>query len=297
LLDRALPGETPRGRDLALYLGLMAGAALLALGAVLELGAASVIGSVPPPEPSRAAALVCGLGALGLFVLAVRRWQAPEGGPEEDAFARAMTGAFGLAAAIAIALVGRDLSSLDDPEGPARLTYLASYNYARAWPTNLDFRGVLAAVTVVSALAAAAFATPRLRHHAAILTCAVGVWAAAWALDVYLVRAAPHWGQRETLLEYYRRRKGPEEPLAAYQMNWKGENFYTGNHVPAFVSTGAKFKSWLTEERESGTRVIYFITEHGRESTLKTELGKVTRYDKLTTKDENNKFFLARVEL
>ena len=26
-------------------------------------------------------------------------------------------------------------------------------------------------------------------------------------------------------------------------MNWKGENFYTGNRLPAFVSTGAKFKN------------------------------------------------------
>ena len=297
LLDRALPQETPRGRDLLGYLALMAGAAVLALGAVVELGSASVIGTVPPPDASRAAALVCALGACGLLVLAVRRWPAPADARSADAFAGAVTGAFGLAAAIAVALVGRDLSSVDDPEGPARLTYLASYNYARAWPPNLEFRGVFAAVTVVAALAAAAFAAPRLRHHAAVLACAVSVLSAAWALDVYLVRAAPHWGQRETILEYYRRRKGPEEPLAAYQMNWKGENFYTGNHIPAFVSTGSKFKSWLTEEREGGTRVIYFTTEHTRESTLKSELGKVKNYEKLTRKEDNNKFFLARVEL
>jgi hypothetical protein len=186
---------------------------------------------------------------------------------------------------------------VDDPEGPARLTYLASYNYSRAWPANLDFRGVLGAVTWISALAAAAFATPRLRHHAAVLLTSVGVWAAVWALDVYLVRAAPHWGQRETILEYYKRRQGKEEPLVAYQMNWKGENFYTGNHIPAFVSTGSKFKSWLDEERERGTRVLFFTTEHSRESTLKTELGKLKKYERLTSKEQNNKFFLARVEL
>ena len=27
-------------------------------------------------------------------------------------------------------------------------------------------------------------------------------------------------------------RGSAEEPLVAYQMNWKGENFYTGNHDP-----------------------------------------------------------------
>jgi hypothetical protein len=38
-------------------------------------------------------------------------------------------------------------------------------------------------------------------------------------------------------------------------------------------------------------------TEHSRESGLKTELGEVQRYERLTTRALNNKFFLARVEL
>jgi len=297
VLDRALPSPAPSGRDLAFYLGLMSGSALLFLGGVLELFPASIIGRVPAPQASLPAAGVCLAGAIALFVLAFRRWPAPSVPANGDGHARAIAAAFALASAVVVLLVGRDLSSVDDPEGPARLTFLASYNYARPWPTNLDFRGVLAAVTLVSAFGAVALALPRLKHHAAVLVTCAGVWAAVWALDVYLVRAAPHWGQRETILEYYRRRKGPEEPLVAFQMNWKGENFYTGNHVPAFVSSGAKFKTWLKDERDNGTRVIYFTTEHSRESTLKTELGKVEKFELLTTKDQNNKFFLARVVL
>ena len=296
-LDRLLPREAPAGKHLAFYLALVGGAGLLFLGAALELFPASIIGRVPAPAPSPFAAVVGFVSALALFALAVRRWPAPEAAPDGDAFARALTAAFGIAAALVVVLVGRDLSSVDDLEGPARITYLASYNYARPWPLNLDFRGVFGAVTVVAALGAALFTLPRLRHHAVVLVVAVGVWAAAWVLDVYLVRAAPHWGQRETILEYYRRRKGPEEPLVAFQMNWKGENFYTGNHVPAFVASGSKFKSWLKDEREKGTRVLFFTTEHTRESTLKTELGKVEKFELLTTREDNNKFFLARVEL
>jgi 4-amino-4-deoxy-L-arabinose transferase-like glycosyltransferase len=294
-LERTLPALAPRGAGLFAYLGLMAGAALLFVGGVLELGAASFVGRVPPPAASPLAAGVCIACAVGLFTLAVRRWPAEQ--VAGDGYGRAMTALFGLAAAAVIVLVGRDLASIEDPEGPARFTYLASYNYARPWPLTLDFHGVLGAVTAVTALATALFATPRLRHHAAVLVTCVGVWAAAWALDVYLVRAAPHWGQRETISEYYRHRKGAEEPLAAYQMNWKGENFYTGNHLPAFISTGSKFKAWISEERDAGTRVVFFVTEHSRESTLKSELGKVKKYEKLTTRDDNNKFFLARVEL
>jgi 4-amino-4-deoxy-L-arabinose transferase-like glycosyltransferase len=295
VLDRALPEITPRGEGLVAYLTLMAGSALLFLGGVLELGAASIVGRVPPPAASPVAAGVCLAGAVALFALALRRW--PVTPSTAGAASPALLSFFGLAAAAVVVLVGRDLSSPNDPEGPARLTYLASYNYARPWPPNLDFHGMLGAVTAMAAISALVLAVPRLRHHAAVLLTCIGIWAAAWALDVYLVKAAPHWGQRDTILEYYRRRKGPEEPLAAYQMNWKGENFYTSNHIPAFVSSGTKFKNWLTEERDEGTHVIFFTTEHARESTLKSELGKVKKYEKLTNKDFNNKFFLARVEL
>ena len=80
-------------------------------------------------------------------------------------------------------------------------------------------------------------------------------------------------------------------------MNWKGENFYTGNHLPAFVSTGAKFKRWLKTQRKAGTQVIYFLTEHGRLGTLKSELGAGFRARALTDKTLNNKFTLVRAEL
>jgi hypothetical protein len=43
--------------------------------------------------------------------------------------------------------------------------------------------------------------------------------------------------------------------------------------------------------------VLFFTTEHSRESGLKSELGKIKRFEKLTSKALNNKFFLARVEL
>jgi hypothetical protein len=114
---------------------------------------------------------------------------------------------------------------------------------------------------------------------------------------VYLVSVAPHWGQRETILAYYRARKGPEEPFVAYQMNWKGENFYTGNRVPAFVSSGSKFKTWVTEQKKNGVRVMFFTTEHSRVSSLKSELGLVKEFKLLTGRELNNKFTLARVEL
>ena len=120
------------------------------------------------------------------------------------------------------------------------------------------------------------------------------VWG-IWGLDVYMTRTAPHWGQHEVIAAYYADRASPDEKLVAYQMNWKGENFYTGNHVPAFVSTGSTFTTWLKKEKDAGARVMYFITEHGRIGGLKSEVGAKV-YREVTDKVLCNKFVLVRAE-
>ena len=121
------------------------------------------------------------------------------------------------------------------------------------------------------------------------------VWA-LWGLDVYMVKTAPHWGQHEVIEAYYRDRKNPDEVLVAYQMNWKGENFYTSNRVPAFVSTGATFTTWLKGQKDKGVKVMYFVTEHGRTGGLKSEVSPKS-YKEITDKTVCNKFVLVRVEL
>ena len=295
-LDRALPEDLPRGRRLGEYALLLGFAGLSLLYGALRLLPGSFLGTLDA-KPSPGVAVPCFIAGLAAFGVALWRFPERPANASEDAHQASLLALFGVGAAVALALAGSDLFWPDDPDGPARLTQLASYNYKRAWPSTLDFRAALAAVCACGVATTGAFLSPRLRPHAAALLCSIGVWAAAWTLDVYVVRAAPHWGQRETILEYYRRRRGPEEQLVAFQMNWKGENFYTGNRIPAFVSSATKFKSFLDEERERGTRVLFFTTEHSRESSLKSELGQITRFEKLTDKTLNNKFFLARVEL
>ena len=121
------------------------------------------------------------------------------------------------------------------------------------------------------------------------------IWA-LWGLDVYMMALSPHWGQHEIIEAYYRDRKGPEEVLVAYQMNWKGENFYTSNRVPAFVSSGATFQTWLKKEKEKGAKVMYFVTEHSRTSGLRSEVAGKS-YKEITDKALNNKFVVVRAEL
>lgn len=135
------------------------------------------------------------------------------------------------------------------------------------------------------------------RRHAIAAFCAFALVWAVWGIDVYMVKTSPHWGQHEVIEAYYKDRKGPEEQLVAYQMNWKGENFYTGNHIPAFVSSGATFQTWLkTQKEQKGAKVMYFITEHSRTGGLRGEVNAKS-YKELTDRTVNNKFVLVRAEL
>ena len=307
MLDRALgPAQLARPRQaLAYFFGLSVSAGLLLYGALrLFPGAWNgrlTEGHLPPSAPLLGGSLLACGGLLALYTLKkFGQTACGEDGSFEAKYERAVLALLGVAAAVPIVLVGRDLSTtvLNDVEGQARLLHLFTYNYRRPWPSDsLGFSGVFRAFTLVCAVLALGFAWPSLRRHSLALFALVAVAWTAWGLDVYLVSAAPHWGQRETILAYYAARKGPEEPFVAYQMNWKGENFYTGNRVPAFVSSGAKFKSWIGEQKKKGTKVMFFTTEHSRIAALKSELGPVKDFKLLTGRELNNKFTVARAEL
>ncbi len=206
----------------------------------------------------------------------------------------------GVGALLATLLVGRDLftSIPGDVTGPMRLIHLVCYNYSRPWPETIHFEPVMVAFTVASVLSLLGIVFGgKARIHGVVFFGIVACLWTGWGLDRYLVKIAPHWSQRETVIEYYKRRKSPEEWLVAYQMNWKGENIYTGNHLITFVASGEKFKTWVDEQRKSKHPVIFVTTEHTRISSLKSEIGKMKQFDVLTDKTLNNKFALVRVEL
>ncbi|MCS6898688.1 MAG: glycosyltransferase family 39 protein [Myxococcales bacterium] len=299
LLDRMMGDISP---DQPLRPSLIAGIAggLLGFGGFLLLpgsldGFRGEDGSLSPPMPALGAMLV--LAALSTLVwisvgqrspLPLRTSEDGQGG---------LIAAAVLAGAPLLALVGRDLTVRPPSEvvGEARLMHLFTYNYRRAWPDSLDFSGVLGGVAAAAVLLSILLAVRRLRASAAVALVGLSLVFGAWCLDVYFIRTAPHWGQRETIAAYYRHREGPQQPLIAYQMNWKGENFYTGNRVPAFVASGERFKAWVKEQRAKGVGTMFFTTEHGRVGSLKSELGNPGSVEVLTDRKLNNKFALIRV--
>jgi 4-amino-4-deoxy-L-arabinose transferase-like glycosyltransferase len=284
LLEEA-PSAAPRVRDAAAACAAVfaALAGVQAFFVPASAGAASAPGGAGVAFSGVGAVLV--LLAVVLAALALRGVASGQGGAGAGA---------GLAAgALLLLAVGRDLADRStDAPGAIRLLQLFTYNYKRPWPAELDFAGPLAAFAVVGAALALLLARPASRRLALVAWLSLASASAVWGLDRYFVATAPHWGQRELFEAYYRARGSEAEPVVAYQMNWKGENIYTGNNVPAFVSSGAPFTAWLKKKQDQGVRRFFFVTEHSRVSGLRSEVQSKT-FQELTTKALNNKFVLV----
>jgi 4-amino-4-deoxy-L-arabinose transferase-like glycosyltransferase len=226
-----------------------------------------------------------------------------------------MIGGLALAAAITTALVARDLVSRPDNDikGQERLIQLYTYRYDRVWPKELAFQPALlgfglAATVLVLVLVARAY-----RRQAIIAMTALAALFAAWTLDDYMMYVAPHWGQRPLFEAYYRDRHSVREPLVAFEMNWKGENFYSGGRLVEFgngMSQGAtagergsdRMRQWLTDMRNK-TGAVYFVTENSRvgkiDEMLRGVLGNppngAPRWTEPITNDTiTNKFVIVR---
>jgi 4-amino-4-deoxy-L-arabinose transferase-like glycosyltransferase len=245
------------------------------------------------PWPLANCLALLGLG-VALFAMAARseRTNDPQGGDTGSL-------AFGTAAvsgAVLLAFVGRDLSwhVRDMPPGSERLIHLFVYNYGRPWPDYLDYRAIMFGFASCGVLLMLACAVRALRGTAAAGLIGLALVFSVFCLDVYMIDLTPHWSQAGLMDRYYAERKGPQEPLLAWQMNWKGENFYTGNRVYVFVELDNKaLLEWVG--KHSGTRV-YLVLEHGRLDRLKHLLAP-RKIETLTTQRDDNKFILVRTTL
>jgi 4-amino-4-deoxy-L-arabinose transferase-like glycosyltransferase len=256
------------------------------------------------PWPATTSLSLLGLGAL-VFAAAVWLWRsapagsdasAPDAAAETSGWKPAAVTTGLLAAPVLVAVVGRDLSWVTDarPQGYERLIHLFVYNYGRPWPEGYDYRPILTGFAIVATVVVLVSAVKVLRPLAARAFLGVALVFTLWALDVYLIDLSPHWGQRELVQRYYEVRTGPEEPLVAWQMNWKGENFYTGNRVSVFVQLdNRELINWVNQRPDT---TAYFLLEHSRLASLRGAV-RNAEFEEVTDMALNNKFILVRARI
>jgi 4-amino-4-deoxy-L-arabinose transferase-like glycosyltransferase len=206
-----------------------------------------------------------------------------------------------VATSMVVLLVARDLAASPDGRaaaGAARFILLMTYRYDRRWPSADTFATPIVLTAAVTAVLGCALAVPSWRRRALPAFAGAAALFSVALLDVYLVRTAPNGGQRGVFEAYYRARgAGPAAPLVAYQLNWKGENFYTGNNIAVFVSSGAPLRAYLDRRKERSDRTVYFVTERNRVGNLRTELGTVRSFEEITDRAVSHEFSLVRAVL
>jgi 4-amino-4-deoxy-L-arabinose transferase-like glycosyltransferase len=201
-----------------------------------------------------------------------------------------------ISSAVLLAFIGRDLSwhVPGDVPGSARLIHLFIYKYSRPWPEQFDYRPVLFGFSATAVLLTLATIVDRLRGRSAVALLGLALCFSAFCLNVYLIDLTPHWSQAKLIQRYYAQRTGEEEPLLAWQLNWKGENFYTGNRVHAFSElNNTALLEWVAQ---NAGRKVFVLVEPSRLPSFKRLLPK-SQITPLSTLRECNKYQLVRTVL
>ena len=105
-------------------------------------------------------------------------------------------------------------------------------------------------------------------------------------------RMSVHWTQRDLFWAYYQD-STPDEPIAAYQMNWRGEQFYSKNTVREIGRALGPLVSLPDFLNGPGKRK-WLLCEQGRLQAMRQALGPGFRARVVESK--HNKFALTVVE-
>jgi 4-amino-4-deoxy-L-arabinose transferase-like glycosyltransferase len=214
------------------------------------------------------------------------------------------------AALVGVPLLGIVFADLVHARNSAqRFLWLFSYDYihsptGRPWPSQLDFRTPLIVLVLLIAIATLAMGSKKLLRYAVLGLTLSSVALTYFVLDVYMRDVAPFWSQKETLAEYYRHRKSPDEKLLAYAMYWRGETFYSENEIyegpkedrTVFDMDHADedMKNWIANHRG---RRVFIIYERGRQNHVQQLLPAESRSSFKVIYEKNNKFSLAEAQI
>jgi 4-amino-4-deoxy-L-arabinose transferase-like glycosyltransferase len=188
------------------------------------------------------------------------------------------------AALAAIAIYAVALRDLVDE--PRNLVNLFTYKYDRGYPRELVVRPFLAAIAggggLWACLALAKKSTARAGQALATTALALALWLSHYHFNML----SPHWSQAHLFATYFAERR-PGEPLLAYQLNWRGENFYSRGEVVEVMNSGAAERLRELVSRPGKT---FILIESTRFSELRAALPPASR-ERLEILDRSNEHF------
>ncbi len=217
------------------------------------------------------------IGAALLVVGAFTTWQAWRSKPGERAWGFAMA-AIWLVTGAVLAGVG-----FSKPVGTDALL--------RAMMDPISVRKAMGFVFAVVGTLSVVAALRRERVMLFSVFWTFAICFACWFNWNHWVDLSHHWTQRDLFWRYWRQHN-PGEPIAAFQMNWRGETFYSRNQVEQF-RTG-----------DANVRIRHFVAppgrewvlvEHGRLPTLTSAVGTDKKVN-VVARDINNKFALVTID-
>jgi hypothetical protein len=253
------PKERSASRTIAVVTMLSGGAILAAMGTDGQMSAMGLVGLA--------------LAATGAFSV----WEALRGKKEER------TSGLLLAAGWLLAGGG-----------------LAVAGFARPLGTDVLLRAMMEPINVRKALGFAFAAAGVLGVLAALKQARVMLFSIFWVFALcfacwfnwnHWVKLSHHWTQRDLFWRYYRQHR-PGEPIAAFQMNWRGETFYSRNTVEQFRvgDANVRLRNFVAQPGRE-----WVLVEHGRLPTLTSAVGADKRVT-IIDRDINNKFVLVTVD-
>ena len=222
----------------------------------------------------------------------------------------------GLVAFPVIVFCGRDLLLQ-----PARLVWLFCYDYVisptlgRPWPsptlygTRFEYGATITIFVTLAALVALLMALlsqrwPRARSYVLAAFAALALSWSIWLVDDFLIALSPHWSQKAVIAAYYRQRQDANEPLIAWNLYWRGENFYSRNEISSasdpqertawcYIDVPKRLREYLPKHRG---RRLFFLVDRTQLNQLKSALGTPLANTLRIVDESNCKLYLTVVD-
>jgi 4-amino-4-deoxy-L-arabinose transferase-like glycosyltransferase len=195
--------------------------------------------------------------------------------------------AAGAVIVLLVALIARDI--LNEPQ---TLVNLFTYKYDRDYPRDVDPRPWIGTMLGISGAGMLGYWFLKKKANVILSFFALAFMFGAWISHQHFNMLSQHWSQAHLFKTYYLERNG-NEPLYAYQLNWRGETFYSRNRVLQVKENGADQRMRALVDKPGRE---FIITEQSRFHTLQSILSP-DKKDKIRILDRsNNKFYLVVVD-